>query len=80
VLAIFLDRPAILTNVLDKTAAILGNFGASDVAVFDVVLGRAKAKGRLPFELPSSMAAVAAQSPAVPDDSKAPLFRRGAGL
>ena len=79
VLAIFLDRPAILTNVLDKTSAILANFGASDAAVFDVILGRAKAKGRLPFELPSSMAAVEKQDSALPDDSGKPLFPRGAG-
>jgi beta-glucosidase len=80
VFAIFLDRPAILSNVVDKAGAILGNFGASDAAVLDVVLGRAKAKGHLPFELPSSMKAVAAQDPAQPDDSAAPLFKRGAGI
>lgn len=80
VLAIFLDRPAVLTNVQDKAAAILGNFGASDAAVIDVVLGRAKAKGHLPFELPSSMAEVEKQDPAVPDDTAHPLFKRGAGL
>ncbi|MBC2666050.1 glycoside hydrolase family 3 protein [Novosphingobium flavum] len=80
VFAVFLDRPAILTNVVDKAAAVIGNFGASDAAVFDVVLGRATARGRLPFELPSSMAAVAAQDPAQPDDSRDPLFPRGAGI
>jgi len=80
VFSIFLDRPAILTGVVDKAAAVLANFGASDAAVIDVVLGRATARGRLPFELPSSMAAVEAQDQAVPDDSANPLFRRGAGM
>jgi beta-glucosidase len=80
VFAIFLDRPAILTNVKDKADAMLANFGASDAAVLDVVLGRAKAKGHLPFELPSSMAAVEKQDPAVPNDSEKPLFKMGAGL
>lgn len=80
VLAIFLDRPAVLTNVIDKTDAILANFGASDAAVLDVVLGRSRARGRLPFELPASMAAVEAQDPAVPDDSRHPLFARGSGI
>lgn len=80
VLAIFLDRPAILTNVQDDAAVILGNFGASDAAVLDVVLGRATAKGRLPVELPRSMEAVMAQHPAIPDDSANPLYPRGAGL
>jgi beta-glucosidase len=80
ILSIFLDRPAILTNVVDKTAAILANFGADDGAVLDVVLGKAVAKGHLPFELPSSMKAVEAQDPAVPDDSAHPLFKRGFGI
>lgn len=77
VFAVFLDRPAILGNVQDKAAVILGNFGASDEAVLDVVLGRVQARGRLPFELPSSMAAVEAQHPGLPDDSAAPLYPRG---
>lgn len=80
VFAVFLDRPAILTNIRDKTDAILANFGASDAAVLDVVLGRATARGRLPFELPSSMAAVEAQHPAIADDSKDPLYPYGAGI
>lgn len=79
ILAIFLDRPAILTNVLDHTDAILGNFGASDEAVLDVVLGKAEANGRLPFELPASMEEVGRQRPGAPDDTNAPLFPRGAG-
>jgi beta-glucosidase len=77
VLAIFLDRPAILTNVQDKASVILANYGASDAAVLDVVMGRAKAKGRLPTELPRSMDAVEAQDPALPDDSRDPLYSRG---
>lgn len=80
VFAIFLDRPAILTNVRDKADAILANFGASDAAVLDVVLGEAKARGKLPFELPASMEAVAAQDPAVADDSASPLYPYGAGI
>lgn len=79
VLSIFLDRPAILTNVQDAADVILANFGASDAAVLDVVLGRASPRGVLPFELPRSMAAVEAQDPALPDDSADPLYPRGAG-
>ena len=80
VFAIFLDRPAILTNVQGKADAILANFGASDTAVLDVLTGTALAKGKLPYELPRSMAAVEAQDPAVPDDSKDPLYRFGEPL
>ncbi len=79
-LAIFLDRPAVLSEVLPLTDVILANFGASDAAVLDVALGKAEAKGRLPFELPRSMDAVRAQDPAAPDDSANPLYPFGAGL
>jgi beta-glucosidase len=77
VLAIFLDRPAILTDVRDKASAILVNYGASDAAVLDVIIGSTKAKGRLPAELPRSMDAVEEQNPALPDDSRDPLYPRG---
>ncbi|AOH86377.1 beta-glucosidase [Sphingomonas panacis] len=75
--AINLDRPAVLTNVRGTVRALVATFGASDAAVLDVMTGAAAAKGRLPFELPSSMAAVATQNPAVPDDSAAPLYPFG---
>jgi len=80
VFAIFLDRPAILGNIRDKATAILGNFGASDAAVLDIVLGVEKPKGKLPFELPASMAAVLKQHPAVADDTENPLYQYGYGL
>lgn len=80
IVAVNMDRPAILANVTPRVAALLVTFGASDRAVLDVLTGRATPRGHLPFELPSSMAAVDAQDPAVPDDSAAPLYQRGAGL
>jgi beta-glucosidase len=55
-------------------------FGASDAAVLDILYGRVRAEGRLPFELPSSMAAVREQLPDVPGDSRDPAFRFGHGL
>jgi beta-glucosidase len=42
--------------------------------------GKARPEGRLPVELPSSMAAVARQRPDLPHDSEAPLFPFGFGL
>jgi beta-glucosidase len=80
VLAIFLDRPAVLTEVQGTADVILANFGASDAAVLDVLLGRAQARGLLPFELPRSMAAVETQDPGRPDDSDDPLYPAGAGI
>ena len=80
VVTIYLDRPAILTNVKDKVAALLGNFGVSDAALFDVLTGKATPQGRLPFELPSSMAEVKAQAEDTPHDTKSPLYKFGFGL
>jgi beta-glucosidase len=80
VATIYLDRPAILTNVKDKVAALLGNFGVSDAALFDALTGKAAPQGRLPFELPSSMDEVKAQSPDAPHDTARPLYRFGFGI
>jgi beta-glucosidase len=77
--ALFADRPAVLGPVNDMASAILVNFGVSDGALLDVATGKAIARGRLPFELPSGMAAVLAQDPAIPDDTRKPLYRAGAG-
>ena len=79
IVAVDLDRPAILTNVRPKVRALIATFGASDAAVLDVIAGRARAQGRLPFELPSSMKEVDAQDPAVADDTAHPLYPVGAG-
>jgi beta-glucosidase len=44
-----------------------------------VITGRAKPEGKLPFEIPSSMAAVLAQKSDVPYDSERPLYPFGFG-
>jgi beta-glucosidase len=80
IVTVYLERPAILTNIVDKAKAVIGNFGVSDVALFDVLTGKAQPKGKLPVELPSSMAAVEAQRSDMPHDSVAPLFAFGFGL
>ena len=74
ILVVSLDRPAILKPLQDTATAIVGDFGASDDAVLDVLLGKARPEGRLPFELPSSMAAVEAQQPDAAHDSENPLY------
>ena len=80
VLVLHLERPAVIPELVDACAAVLAVFGASDDAVDDLLYGRAKPEGKLPFELPSSMDAVRAQKPDVPGDSESPLFRFGHGL
>lgn len=79
VATVYLDRPAILTPIRDRARGLLGNFGVSDAALLDVLAGKAKPEGKLPFELPSSMAAVAAQRSDVAHDSARPLYRFGFG-
>jgi beta-glucosidase len=78
--ALFADRPAVLGTLNEMASAILVNFGVSDDALLDVVVGRLAAHGRLPFEFPSTMAAVEAQDPARPDDSRDPLYPAGFSL
>lgn len=80
IVSVFLERPAILTGVKDRASVLLGDFGASDEAVLDVVMGKAQPEGRLPFELPSSMDAVRAQASDAPRDSANPLYPFGYGL
>jgi beta-glucosidase len=59
---------------------LLGEYGASDEAVLNVIFGKAKPEGKLPFELPSSMDAVRRQKADLPHDSENPLFPFGYGL
>ncbi|MFS0699721.1 glycoside hydrolase family 3 protein [Cellulomonas sp. 179-A 4D5 NHS] len=75
-----LDRPLVLTNVVDRADAVLATYGVSDEVLLETVFGERRPGGRLPFELPSSDAAVEAQLEDVPDDSADPLFERGFGL
>ena len=80
IVVVFLDRPAVLTPFVGSTAALLAEFGASDEAVLDVLVGGSAPRGRLPMDLPRSMAAAAARRPDVPFDTVDPLFRFGHGL
>ncbi len=80
VFTVYLDRPAILTNVRDKATAILGNFGIGDRALFGVLTGQAAPEGHLPFELPSSTEEVVRQKSDVPHDTNHPLYPYGFGL
>ncbi|GAA1919903.1 glycoside hydrolase family 3 N-terminal domain-containing protein [Microbacterium aoyamense] len=80
VVDVFLDRPAILGPIVDSAAAVVANWGVSAEALLDVLSGAAEAKGRLPFDIPRSTAAVEASRPDVPFDTEDPLFRFGHGL
>ncbi|AJQ95620.1 glycoside hydrolase family 3 protein [Gynuella sunshinyii] len=80
VVTVYLDRPAILTNVLKESDALIANFGVSDEVLFSRLTSNEVYVATLPFELPSSMKSVLSQDPAKPYDSNNPLFPIGFGL
>jgi beta-glucosidase len=80
VVDIYLDRPAVIPEIAAASKALIANYGASDKSVCEVLFGNTSPKGKLPFELPSSMEAVYDQKADVPYDSKNPLFEYGFGL
>jgi beta-glucosidase len=80
VVVLYLDRPAVIPGINAAAKALLGEYGAEDSAVLNVVFGKARPEGKLPFELPSSMEAVHNQKADVPYDSENPLYPFGFGL
>ena len=80
IVVLYLDRPAVIPEISGAARALLADYGASDSAVLDVIFGKARPGGKLPFELPSSMEAVRNQKPDVPYDSENPLYPFGFGL
>jgi beta-glucosidase len=80
IVVLYLDRPAVVPEISEVAKALLADYGANDTVVLDVIFGRAKPEGKLPFELPSSMEAVRNQKTDVPYDSKNPLYEFGFGL
>lgn len=80
VVDVFLDRPAVLTPLAALGVTLTGTFGVSDDFLLDAITGRAVTTGRLPFDLPRSMAAVEASREDVPFDTADPLWRFGHGL
>lgn len=75
-----LDRPAILTPLVDALAGLTVTFGVSDDALLAALTGRIAPEGRLPVELPRSMQAVRESAPDAPASTLAPLFPLGSGL
>jgi beta-glucosidase len=77
VVAVTLSRPAILTPFADFATAIVADYGASDEALLNALTGVVVPEGRLPFEIPRSMAAVADSRPDVGGDTVDPLYPAG---
>ncbi|MDR1851466.1 MAG: glycoside hydrolase family 3 C-terminal domain-containing protein [Propionibacteriaceae bacterium] len=76
---VYLDRPAILGPIPELAGALTVSFGTSDQAYADAIFGKVTPKGRLPFDLPSSMAAVEASREDMPFDTANPLYHFGDG-
>ena len=79
IVTVYLDRPAVLTPLKGHARAVLANFGISDDALMDVLAGRAKPSGKLPFDIAASSAAVEAQHSDVAHDIARPLYPFGFG-
>ena len=77
ILAVRLDRPAILEPLLPQCAAVIAEFGASEEALLDVLTGRTRAEGKLPFAIPRTTQAVRTSRVDVPGDYASPLFPAG---
>ncbi len=80
IVVINLERPAILTEINEKASALMAEFGTSDEVLAELIFGKVKPTGKMPFELPSTWEAVQNQLEDVPYDSKDPLFPFGYGL
>jgi beta-glucosidase len=80
IVVLYLDRPAVFPEINAAAKAVIGEYGANDAAVMNVIFGKAKPEGKLPFELPSSMEAVRNQKEDLPHDSEDPLYEFGFGL
>lgn len=80
IMTMYMERPAVLTNVTDKTSGFIANFGLSDEVFFRRLTSDTPYTARLPFALPYSMASVLKQKSDEPDDLATPLFQRGFGL
>ncbi|KAF2032892.1 beta-glucosidase-like protein [Setomelanomma holmii] len=79
VVDMYLDRPAAIPEAAEQAKALMANYGASTDAFLDIVFATngSKPLGRLPFDLPRSMAAVEASKEDVPFDTENPVFRYG---
>ena len=75
-----LYRPTVLTEINELCTALMADFDTSDEVLADVLFGKRKLQGKLPFELPSSQEAIEKQMEDLPYDSENPLYPFGYGL
>ncbi len=77
IVIVHMVRPAVLGAIVEQASMVIAEFGASDAAIVDVLIGLVAPTGTLPFRLPLSMESVVAQPCDRPNNDIAPLFPFG---
>lgn len=80
IIVVNLDRPAILTPLVEPCAALVVTFGVSDRALLTALSGTIAPEGRLPMEIPRSMDAIRVSRTDVPSDTVDPVYPLHAGM
>jgi beta-glucosidase len=85
VISIYFRNPYVLDDAsgVKSAGALIATFGVSDGAQLDIISGKAKPQGRLPFALPRTTQSVLGQHPDAPGYSETKdgsLFLYGYGL
>ncbi len=83
VLCIYFRQPYVLDDEsgVKNAGALVATFGVSDEALLDVLTGRAKPQGKLPFALARTLAAIEANDPDAPGyPAQDTLYPFGFGL
>ena len=75
-----LQRPAVIPSINKYSKALIADFSSQDNVILDLIMGKFKPTGKLPFELPSSMEEVLKQKEDLPYDTQNPLYKFGAGI
>jgi beta-glucosidase len=85
ILSIYFRAPYVMDDAsgLKNAGAILATFGVTDVAMMDVLSGKFKPQGKLPFALPKTLKAVQDQKTDLPgfdETTDGALYKFGYGL
>ncbi|MBP9905228.1 MAG: glycoside hydrolase family 3 C-terminal domain-containing protein [Rhodoferax sp.] len=85
ILSIYFRAPYVMDDAsgLKNAGAILATFGVTDVAMMDVLSGKFKPQGKLPFALPRTLKAVQEQKSDLPgfdETTDGALYKFGYGL
>ncbi|MBP9150405.1 MAG: glycoside hydrolase family 3 C-terminal domain-containing protein [Rhodoferax sp.] len=85
ILSIYFRAPYVMDDAsgLKNAGAILATFGVTDVAMMDVLSGKFKPQGKMPFALPKTLKAVQEQKPDLPgfdETTDGALYKFGFGL